>query len=75
MVPAIGVTIFLSSPISVLIKDDFPAFGRPTTANRGSPSSSSINSSSGNPATKASNISPVPEQLIEETQKYSPKPS
>jgi hypothetical protein len=35
VVPAISVTIFLSSPIKAFIKEDFPAFGLPTTANRG----------------------------------------
>ncbi len=67
VVPAILVTIFLSSPIKALIKDDFPAFGLPTTAKRGSSSfSKSTSSGSGILATIASKISPVPLPFIED---------
>ena len=67
VVPAISVTIFLSSPIRALIKDDFPAFGLQTTAKRGNSSfSKSIASGSGILATMASKISPVPLPFIEE---------
>jgi len=45
--------------LPIIENDDFPAFGRPTTAKRGS-SSSSTSSFSGKASTNASNNSPVP---------------
>ena len=61
VVPAISVTMYLSFPIKALIKLDFPAFGRPTTAKRGNSNSSCVGSGfSGNASIKASNKSPVP---------------
>ena len=62
VVPAISVTIYLSSPIKALINDDLPAFGLPTTANLGKSFTSS--ESSEKFSTSASNKSPVPEPLI-----------
>ena len=67
VVPAISVTIYLSSPIRELIKDDFPALGLPTTANLGS-SSSTILLLFGNFFTNSSNSSPVPLPFIAETE-------
>ena len=64
VVPAISVTMYLSSPISALINEDLPALGRPTTANLGNSSSSSSSSTSGKASTSASNKSPVPLPLI-----------
>jgi len=67
VVPAILVTIFLSSPIKALIKDDFPALGRPTIAKRGNSfSGSSSSKGSGILSAIASNKSPVPLPLTEE---------
>ena len=57
--PGISVTIFRSSPKSVLQMVDLPAFGRPTKAILGTLSSVST-SPSGNKGTRASNNSPVP---------------
>ena len=74
VVPAISVTIYLSSPIKALINDDFPAFGRPTTANRGK-SSSTVSTCSGKALTTASNKSPVPLPLTLAILKYSPNPN
>ena len=65
VVPAISVTIFLSTPINAFMNEDFPALGLPTTANLGS-SSISSSSSSGMFLTISSNKSPVPLPLIEE---------
>ena len=59
--PGISVTIFLFSPISALINEDFPALGLPTTANRGTSSKTSF--SSLNNLTTSSNNSPVPKPL------------
>ena len=35
VVPAISVTMYRSSPIKAFMKEDLPALGLPTTANRG----------------------------------------
>ena len=59
VVPAISVTICRSSPIKALIREDFPAFGRPIIAIRGNSSSSISTFSSGNVATILSSKSPV----------------
>ena len=61
VVPGISVTMFLFSPINALIKEDFPAFGLPTTANLGT--SSIISFSSLNSFTTSSSNSPVPKPL------------
>ena len=61
VVPGISVTMFLFSPINALIKEDFPAFGLPTTANLGR--SSEISSFSLNKPTISSSSSPVPKPL------------
>ena len=63
VVPAISVTMYLCSPIKAFINEDLPAFGRPTTAKRGS--SVFISSfSSGKQSINASSKSPVPLPLI-----------
>ena len=54
--------------------DDFPAFGRPTTANRGK-SSSTVSTCSGKALTTASSKSPVPLPLTLAMLKYSPNPN
>ncbi len=75
VVPAMLVTIFLSSPIKAFIKDDFPALGLPTTANLGNSSfSKSTSSGAGMISANASSNSPVPLPLIDEMVWYSPKP-
>ena len=65
VVPAMSVTMYLSSPMSALIKEDFPAFGRPTTANLGKVFS--VSPCSGKTLTNSSSNSPVPLPLIAET--------
>ena len=75
VVPAISVTTNLSSPIKALIIDDFPAFGRPTTAKRGNGFSSSTASGNyGKTSTNLSNNSPVPLPFMAPIVKYSPNP-
>ena len=70
VVPAISVTMFLSSPISVFKREDLPTFGRPIMANLGISSSSSSGVSS-RLFTTSSNNSPVPLPLIDEILKIS----
>jgi hypothetical protein len=48
VVPAIAVTIFLSSPNKALVKEDLPTFGRPTIAILGKSLPSIAPVSSGN---------------------------
>ena len=74
VVPEIGVTIFLSSPINALIREDFPTFGFPTIANFGTPDVSSSSGFTSKSSVTLSNISPVPLPLIEERLNTSPNP-
>ena len=70
-----SVTIKRSLPIKALIKLDFPAFGRPTTAKRGKTTSSWTGSGfTGNASINASSKSPVPLPEMLANVKYSPKP-
>ena len=77
VVPAILVTMFLSSPIKAFNKEDFPTLGLPTIANLGIPSSSSSSGISFRLLITSSKSSPVPLPLMEEILKISseiPKP-
>ena len=75
VVPAMGVTMFRSSPSRALVSDDLPTFGLPTMAKRGSPASgSSAPLSSGNCFTTSSRRSPVPLPVAEEMHIGSPRP-
>ena len=57
------------------MKEDFPAFGLPTTQNLGNGfSSSTASGNSGKTSTILSNNYPVPLPLIPEIVKYSPNP-
>ena len=73
VVPATSDTITRFSPRSLLMIDDLPAFGLPTTAIRGL-SSSSCSTSCGKRAVTSSNISPIPSLANEETGCGSPIP-
>ena len=75
VVPAISVTMVRSSPIKALTREDFPAFGRPTTDIRGKFSNSSDLSLSGLKwLNKRSKKSPVPEPFAADRTIGSPKP-
>ena len=75
VVPAIGDTIVLSSPIIAFKSDDLPAFGFPIMATFVDSSSSNISSSFGNNATTSSNKSPMPSPCDEDIAYIQSKPN
>ena len=66
VVPAISVTMVRSSPTNAFISEDFPAFGRPTTAKRGKSSSISSLLSGLKKVSNLSRKSPVPSPFMAE---------
>ena len=74
VVPGISLTITLSSPIILFVKEDFPALGFPTMAMCITSFSSSASSSSGKCFTTSSRRSPKPKPCEEEMEHNSPIP-
>ncbi len=72
VVPASGATTCRSSPSSLLMIDDLPAFGRPTTATLIDSGDSS--SPSGSDSTSLSSRSPLPLPTPADVPSGSPRP-
>ena len=76
VVPATGVTMFLSSPSNAFVSEDLPTFGLPTIAICGIAGlSSSCSGSSGSSSRTLSSKSPVPAPLADEMANGSPRPN
>jgi hypothetical protein len=75
VVPATGVTMFLSSPIKALAREDLPTFGFPTIVKRGKSFLSSSLLLAGTKSVILSRRSPVPLPLADEMANGSPRPS
>ena len=73
VVPGSSLTMFLSSPTIVLINEDLPAFGLPTTAKDGNSLLISLWSSTKS-LTSSSNSSPVPLPFIADIENKFSKP-